>query len=234
MMRGKVSEPAQICPRLVLSVFSSLFNPQSSFWRPFGSLVDVLVLSVLWVFTSLPVITLGPATAALYDAAARCVRQGKSGALLRYFSTFRRELKQGALLSLIFLILTFLLLFPLRFFWSAVTADLAGARIALAAYAVFLVIPLGALCWVFPILSRFTFSLPGAVKVSFQLSLAYLPITFLLVLSALSAGLVSALYWAPVLILPCIVALLWSLPIERIFAKYTPSDSHDPSRDSEQ
>lgn len=205
-------------------MFSSLFNPDSSFWRPFGSLVDVLALSVLWVFTSLPVITLGPATAALYDATARCVRHGKSGALSRYFSTFRRELKQGALLSLIFLVLMVLLLFPLRFFWSAVTADLSGARIVLAAYAILLVIPFGALCWVFPILSRFTSSLPGAVKSSFQFSLAYLPTTLLLVLSAVLAGLVSALYWAPVLILPCLVALLWSLFIERIFAKYTPSD----------
>lgn len=224
MIRGTLSLRAKICPRLVLSVFSSLFNPQSSFWRPFGSLVDVLVLSLLWVFTSLPVITLGPATAALYDATARCVRQGKSGALMRYLSTFRRELKQGVLLSLIFLVLMLLLLLPLRLFWSAVTADLSGARIVLAAYAIFLVIPLGAFCWVFPILSRFTSSLPGAVKASFQFSLAYLPVTVVLVLSAVLAGLVSALYWAPVLILPCLLALFWSLFMERIFSKYTPSD----------
>ena len=95
-------------------MFSSLFNPEAPFWRLMSSLVDLLALSLLWVFTSLPLVTLGPATAALYDAAARCVRQGKSGALARYFSTFRRELKQGALLSLIFLIATALLLVPLR------------------------------------------------------------------------------------------------------------------------
>ena len=29
-----------------------------------GSLVDILALSLLWVFTSLPLVTLGPATAA--------------------------------------------------------------------------------------------------------------------------------------------------------------------------
>ncbi len=207
-------------------MFSSLFNPEAPFWRLMSSLVDILALSLLWVFTSLPLVTLGPATAALYDAAARCVRQGKSGALARYFSTFRRELKQGALLSLIFLIATALLLVPLRFFWLAVLADLVGAKLVLAAYAMFLVIPLGAFCWVFPILSRFTLSLFETVKASVQFSIAYLPVTFLLVVSAVAAGLFSALYWAPMLILPCLAVLFWTLFIERIFAKYdTPGSS---------
>lgn len=204
-------------------MFSSLFNPEAPFWRLMSSLVDLLALSLLWVFTSLPLVTLGPATAALYDATARCVRQGKAGALSRYCSTFRRELKQGAVLSLIVLMAGFLLLLPLRFFWFAVLGDLPGAKIALAAYAIFLILPFGAFCWVFPILSRFSFSLLGAVKVSFQCSIAYLPVTVLLVVSAVLAGLVSALYWAPVLILPCLVALLWTFFMERIFAKYAPS-----------
>lgn len=211
-------------------MFASLFNSEAPFWRLMSSLVDILALSLLWVFTSVPIVTLGAATAALYDASAKCVRQGKSGALSRYFHTFRRELVTGLLITLIFLVGLFLLMIPLRFFWAAVVADLTGARVALAAYAIFLVFPLGALCWVFPILSRFTFTPLGAVKVSFQFSLAYLPRTFLLVLTLLAAGLVSALYWAPVLVLPCLVALLWSLVMEPLFSRHAPAD---PPRDGE-
>ena len=104
-------------------MFSSLFNPEAPFWRLMSSLVDLLALSLLWVFTSLPLITLGASTAALYDAAARCVRQGKSGALSRYFSTFRRELKQGALLSCLG---PESLWRPTPFFWSSLWAPSAG------------------------------------------------------------------------------------------------------------
>ena len=206
-------------------MLSSLFNPDSPFWRKIGALADILMLSLLWVFTSLPLITLGAATAALYNASARCVRQGKAGTLSRYFGTFRREFKCSAILTVIFLAGFFLLMIPLRFFRGALAADLAGAGLALAAYAVVMVIPLGALCWVFPILSRFTFSPLGAVKVSFQFSLAYLPQTFLLVVSLLASALACALYWAPVIILPGLLALLWTCVIERIFAKYIPSSS---------
>lgn len=205
-------------------MLSSLFNSEAPFWRLMSSLVDILVLSLLWVFTSLPLVTLGAATTALYDASARCVRRGTSGAFTRYFSTFRRELIPSLIITLIFLAGLFLLMIPLRFFWAAVTANLTGARIALAAYAVFLVFPLGALCWVFPIFSRFTFTPLGAVKVSFQFSLGYLPRTFLLVLTLLATGLISALYWVPVLVLPCLLALLWSLVMEPLFARHAPAD----------
>ena len=204
-------------------MLASLFNPESPFWRKIGAFADILALSLLWVFTSLPIVTLGAATTALYDASARCVRRGLSGALSRYFSTFRREFKASVILTLIYLVGFFVLLLPLRFFWLAMTLDLTGSSIAFASYAIFLILPLGAFCWVFPILSRFSFSLLGALKVSVQCSIAYLPITFLMVLSAVGAGLVSALYWVPVLILPCLVALLWTCLLERIFAKYISS-----------
>lgn len=203
-------------------MFASLFNPESPFWRKIGAFADILALSLLWVFTSLPIITLGAATTALYDASARCVRRGLSGTLSRYFSTFRREFKASVILTLIYLVGLFILLLPLRFFWLAMTLDLTGGSIVFAAYAIVLILPLGALCWVFPILSRFTCSVREAIKTSFQFSLAYLPQTFLLVLSALASALVSALYWVPVLVLPCLTALFWSLFIERVFAKHTP------------
>ena len=42
----------------------SLFNPQNAFWSVFGKIADVLALSLLWVICSLPVVTMGAATAA--------------------------------------------------------------------------------------------------------------------------------------------------------------------------
>ena len=65
-------------------MFATIFNPESPFWRRTGSMADVLGLSALWLILSLPVVTWGAATAALYDAAVRgtqtvteaCLRHG--------------------------------------------------------------------------------------------------------------------------------------------------------------
>lgn len=51
---------------------------------------DIMILSVCWVFCSLPLVTLGASTAALYDAVTRCV----CGEEERAVSCFIRGLKK--------------------------------------------------------------------------------------------------------------------------------------------
>ena len=41
-----------------------LFNPESLVWKPLGYLGDLVMLSLLWTVFSIPVVTLGPASAA--------------------------------------------------------------------------------------------------------------------------------------------------------------------------
>ena len=56
---------------------SGIFNPQNRFWQTLDHFADLLILSLLWLVCSLPLITAGAASAALYDAVARCVRGGE-------------------------------------------------------------------------------------------------------------------------------------------------------------
>ena len=44
----------------------NLFNVENPVWVFMGKLVDMLILSGLWVICSLPVVTIGASTAALY------------------------------------------------------------------------------------------------------------------------------------------------------------------------
>lgn len=209
-------------------MLNSLFNPEALFWRMMSTLVDVLALSVLWLFCSLPIITLGAATAALYDAAVKCVRTGQHGALRRYVSTFKRELVPSIPPTVIFAAALAVLLFLLpRLLWQGLADGMEGFNVALAAYLVVLLLPVGAVCWAFPILSRFTQSPLGLVKASAQFAVAFLPRTVLIALLTAAAVLVSWLYWFPMVFLPCAVALLWSLLMEKPFRKFMP-DSPAP------
>lgn len=66
---------------------ASIFDPEKGFWRLMSRVVDVLSLSLLWTFCSLPVITLGAATTALYDAAARGMRGQERSPWKRFLRT---------------------------------------------------------------------------------------------------------------------------------------------------
>lgn len=78
-----------------------VFRYQGWLWQALNTLTDILALSVLWLLCSIPVLTLGAATTALYDSVVRCIRYKQSGPYERFFRTFKNELVPGLLLTLL-------------------------------------------------------------------------------------------------------------------------------------
>ena len=65
---------------------------------------NLMIVSILWVLTCLPVITFIPASAALYHTVVKVVREKGKGVVKDYFVNFVANLKQGIIFSLIVLI----------------------------------------------------------------------------------------------------------------------------------
>lgn len=199
-----------------------LFNSQSPFWRAMAKLTDVLGLSAAWLLLSLPVFTVGASTAALYDAAVKCVLGGENGPLLRFCATFKREFKTGALAALLWGGLCALLVWGVWALRANVAFEGAAAVIVTALWFIVLLVPVGALCWMFPALSRFTFSPVSLGPVSLRLALGFLPRTILVVAAALAGLMLSVWLVFPAFFLPCLVAIVWAKLMEGVFARYTP------------
>lgn len=204
----------------------NLFNPDAFLWRWCSRILDIMVLSIFWFFCSIPVVTAGAASTALYDAAVHGIRRDEPGAYARFFRTFRRELRTTV---------------PASLLWGAALAVLlwSGQQIGvavrepvpvLAAAAVFvllLLFVLGTVSWLFPLLSRFEFSFGALNRTAVQLFIVHLPSSVLL------AALLAVSVWVcfrflfPVFFLPCVEALLASFPVERAFKKYMPPAEKD-------
>lgn len=99
-------------------------------------------LSVLWLLCSIPVLTLGAATTALYDSVVRCIRYKQSGPYERFFRTFKNELVPGLLLTLLWGAIAALGLWMLALL-RQYSAEAPTAMAAGAAYYVALILPLG-------------------------------------------------------------------------------------------
>ncbi len=187
-------------------------------------LVDVLVLSLLWLFCSLPLFTVGAATTALYDSVARCVRGGANGPFSRFFQTFRREFATSTAVTAAWGALLVVLGLLLRLLWTAALAGSASVAVAVACSLAFLLVPVGAACWMFPLLSRFTFRPVGLMLAGLRFALGYLPYTVAIVAAGTAAVLASGFLWFPALVLPCLTALFWTVMMERAFRKYMPGE----------
>ena len=81
-------------------MFNKAFRSDNPFWQSMGTVYDLFIVNSLWLLCSLPVFTIGPATAAAFYALAERLL-GESGGISRdFFSSFRRNFKQGVLLGL--------------------------------------------------------------------------------------------------------------------------------------
>ena len=94
-----------------MNKFFQMDSPVMSF---LSWVADCLMLSVLWMVCSVPVITLVPATAALYCVALKMARKEESGILRDFFRSFRDNFKQGIALSFLFLLIGLVLLADLQ------------------------------------------------------------------------------------------------------------------------
>jgi len=212
-----------------------IFDPQNAFFRPLGKLVDIVCLSVLWLVCSLPVVTLGPATAALYDSAARCVRGGANAPYGRFFETFRENWKTGGLAGLIVAALAAVLVLLYGAVYRRASVGERGVWYALYfAFWVAAVVAAGAAGYLLPVLSRFEFRLGGLLSNCGKLAMAHLPSTALVGLILVGCILVTVKFWFLGFFTPCVCALLVSLPLERVFRPYMDENGADSDKnDSE-
>ncbi|MBO5547087.1 MAG: DUF624 domain-containing protein [Clostridia bacterium] len=190
------------------------FNPENGLWKIFGFIGDLLILSMLWTVCCAPIITAGAASCALYDAVTADFRRHEQDYLRRFFRTLKREFLSSLLPTLL---------------WAAVLAGLwwllrafAGGSLWRTAIGlgVFL-LPLGIVCWVFPLLSRFTLDFQTLCGNALRLALGHAPSTFAMGLGlALSVWLTLRLALLPLFFLPALLSLYLTLFLEPVFRQY--------------
>lgn len=201
-------------------MFAHIFNPENWFFRITGRFVDIVLLSVLWAICCVPLFTIGPATAGLYYAVVKIVRNGESGyGLGFFFHSFKLNFKVGALTSLAALAAGFGLLCLGRLLFRVALAGSAGV-VLYVAFCVLLLLPVGVLAYLFPVLSRFTFGVRGLISTCCRLAMAHLPSTVALALMLYACAVLCLNFWWPVLFLPALAAVAASSLLERIFKPY--------------
>ena len=198
---------------------NSLFNSENWIWQPFGWVADFLVLSCLWLICSMPVITAGAASAALYDCCARCLKDGERELFSRYFRTFRRELVQSIPSLLLWMTVLGGALFLVRSFTGSASGTSASLVFAYG-LVIFGGILVGIASWVLPLLSRFTFNFASLNITALRLAIAHLPRTLALSVVNVAAGWLCLRFLLPVMVVPGIAGLLSAYILEPVFKAY--------------
>ena len=214
-------------------MFGNAFNPQNGFWQWLARACDIVGLSLCWIVCSLPVVTVGAATTALYDSVYHGVRRGEPGDYARFFRTFKESFKPATLLTVPALLAAAAFCAVWYVVYVIAYNGNEMALVLLYAYRILVCVPLAV--WLFAMftLSRFTFSAGSLLVTAAKLAIGHLPTAVVVALLVEELALYSLRHlFLPVLFTPGIAALLCSLFMERIFAPYLP-EAEEPKTGAE-
>ncbi len=184
-----------------------------------GKLADLMILSALWLLCCLPVVTIGSSTAALYYSVnKRFGLKAEDNPSTLFFHSFKDNLKQGILLTIIYLVFCGFIVFDI----SAANNGIAGFTLpeGYKMFAYVLILPVAfTVFYIFPYISRYSNTVKNCFANSFLLSASHIDHTIYLVLMNVVTALACVVFPPAALVLPALCALLSSKLIEKDFAK---------------
>ena len=156
-----------------------------------NKLTDLVLLNVLWLICSVPVITIGASTTAMYYVSITSIRSGDGYVVRRFFKSFKESFRQITPVWLIMLICGMLFIGDL-IFWNQVQEPIGKIMLIISVVIIMLLLVIG--LWIFPVFAKFTGSRRNLMKNAAAFAIGYLPYTaIVLVITAVTvyANLVS-------------------------------------------
>lgn len=136
-------------------MFSGLFDYDNPVWRFIGKFFDIMILNVLWTICSIPVVTMGASTTAVYYVTLKIVRDEEGPTIKSFFKSFKENFKQATAIWLIMLAAGAMIGFDLYFFLRIQNVQSTFRTVMMALFIAFAVVYLCILLFVFPLQCRF-------------------------------------------------------------------------------
>lgn len=186
-------------------------------------IAEVLIAGFLWLLCSVPVITIGPATAALYYVVVKVVRRNRGTVVSSFFHSLKDNLKQGIVITVIYLLYIVILaayisIIKLSSSFAQYPYIFIVGGMILAAPLIF------TLPYIFPVISRFRAGIGKQFEYALHMSVRFFPITIVLDMMLIVLAFFIYLFPFFLLIIPGFYIFISSLFIEKILKKYMKSE----------
>ena len=190
---------------------------------------DIVILHFLWLLTSLPILTIGASTTALYYTTMKCIRNGQGGVVKMFFKSFKDNFKQATGIGILALTAGFICIFDMYY---AISRDIKGMMII---FTIMSLVYLFTVLYVFPLQAQFENTVKATIKNAFLISIKNLPWTLLM--AAITAAIIVLSYFFAAflgIMLICAAGLhayLCSLIFVHIFKEYMPEEEDKADED---
>lgn len=213
-----------------------VFNFEGPVFTFLSRLADLFWLNLLFIVCSLPIITIGASTTAMYYVTLKMAKDEEGYITKSFFKSFKQNFLQATAIWLVYLVLIVVLVVDLRIANGGSLADIfnsgAVSNVVIVSVSVMGVVLLMTGTYVFPLLAQFDNTVKNTVKNALLISIRHLPYTFLMVV-IIAIPLV-IMWFSPaayllIFIMFALVAYINSKFFNKIFANYMPKEEEEVS-----
>lgn len=198
-----------------------IFDPDNAFWSVIRKILYLIELSLAWFVCSLPLITIGTSTSALYYATVKAVRKERSYPLREFWKAWKLNIKYGTVLTVILAAVSGMALFA-DFVIGVSFLQLNNISDCIFTI-LFLVkdfILLGVICHIFPLLSRFDMPVFKLLETAVFLCIGNAVRTLAVSIVVILTALIIKEEVGFVIILPALCCFVVSFLLEPMYQKY--------------
>lgn len=196
-----------------------IFDMNNGFFRGLSKLVDCIYLSILFVFSSIPVFTIGASLTALYYTIQKTLRNDRGYVSKEYWASWRSNFKQSTLIWLLNLVMMVILYIDIK---SLQAMEQAGNPLgkAYVFFGVLMVLMFLWMSYLYPYIARFENTTKAIMKNAAFMAILNLPRTLLIGVMMLVFGLAVYIIPLTIFIVPAVYTWLKNYNLEKVFRKY--------------
>ncbi len=207
-----------------------MFDPNNRLMSILTRAADLVFVNILWLVTSLPLVTIGASTTALHYVCFRILNGEESHLAKSFFRSFKENFKQATIIWLVFMLGLAVLAFDFYFMHQGTAMDTVLGKVLWGIFVFAAVVLLSMLIYVFALQARFENKVNDTLKYSAIFSLSYYGRT-LAMLVCDGAIMLVALIVFPI-ILPAVPVFVNAMLMRKIFAQYIPAEEEQQEQHS--
>ena len=171
------------------------FNYDSPIMTTINKVVDCFFLSLMWLVFSIPLVTIGASTTALYYTVNKVIRHDRSSIWKEFWGSFKQNFNQSTIVWLILCVLYYILFTNciILMLWTS---------------------------YLFPYIARFTNTTKNILKISGFLFVRHFLTSLLLVVLFTVALVIIYLFFPAIFLVPAFYMLVAGFLLENVFKRY--------------
>ena len=201
---------------------SNFFNMDNPLFSILSKICDMLFISIIYIFLCIPIITIGPASTALYYTMVKVVRKERGYIFREFFKSFKLNFKRASIVGVLMVIIFVILGFDLAYAYGLTAPDSTKGSLLMGVFIGITFLVVSFTQYIFPILSRFDMTIKQLIKAAIYMSMRHIHFTVLMIIVNALALVIIYFFNPFIFIAPAIIVLVNSFMMEQVFKKYMP------------